>query len=131
MGLMIKLKFIQKKVRYNDRFTNTIRIKLKKEVETFIVNSEHLHLTYVLQNRWQHRKIDKIKGVFDRISDTMKGMQIQLKYRWKRKGRHFLIKLKFLYNISDNIMEIHVKILTLKYFVVIFTDTMVGIQIRW
>ena len=44
---MIKLKFIQKKTPIHDRFTNTIRIKLKKEVETYFVNSEDLHLTDV------------------------------------------------------------------------------------
>lgn len=32
---------------YNDRLTNTIRIQLKKEVETYIVNSEDLHIIYV------------------------------------------------------------------------------------
>ena len=60
-------------------------------------------------------KIDKIEDIFDKISDKMNGIQIQLKYKWKRKGRHFLIKLKLLYNISE-VMEIHLKMLKFEDF---------------
>ena len=49
-------------------------------------------------------------------SETMKGIQIQLEYKSKRKWRHFMIKLKIFYNISDKIMEIHVKMLKFEDF---------------
>ena len=39
--------YSEKKPGYNDRHTNTIRIQLKKEVETYSVNSKDLHVTYV------------------------------------------------------------------------------------
>ena len=35
----------RKKLWYNDRHTNTIRIQLRKDVETYSVNSDALHLT--------------------------------------------------------------------------------------
>ena len=46
----------------------------------------------------------------------MKGIQIQLEYKCKIKWRHFLLKLKFLYSLSDIIMEIHVKMLNFEDF---------------
>ena len=39
--------FFAKKLRCNDKMTNTIRIQLKKEDETFSDKSENFQLTYV------------------------------------------------------------------------------------
>ena len=61
-------------------------------------------------------KLIKLKFFLKKISESMKGIQIQLEYKCKRKWRHFLLKLKFLYSISDIIMEIHVKMLNFEDF---------------
>ena len=45
----IKQKIFLKKLRCNDKDTNTIRIQLKNEEEIFSDKSEDFHLTYVLK----------------------------------------------------------------------------------
>ena len=44
---LLKLKRFGKTLRYNDRHRNTIRIDLKKEVETFSDKNDDLHQTHV------------------------------------------------------------------------------------
>ena len=48
-----------------------------------------------MYDNMDNRKIDKIEDFFDKNTDTLKGILIQLEYKWKRKCRYFLIKLKF------------------------------------
>ena len=78
--------YLEKRHTYDDR--NTFRIHLNKEMESYTVNSEDLHLTY--DKMYDNiGKLIKLKIVCDKISDTMKGKQIQLEYQWKVSGDIF------------------------------------------
>ena len=61
----------------NDRHTNTIRIQWKKEQEIYSVNSQDLCLIYVWQMDYNTGKLVKLKIFLIKISDSMKGIQIQ------------------------------------------------------
>ena len=61
----------------NDRHTNTIGIQWKKEQEIYSVNSQDLHLIYVWQMDYNTGKLVKLKIFLIKISDSMKGIQIQ------------------------------------------------------
>ena len=52
----------------------------KRDVEIYPFNSENLHLI-IYDKMDDNRKIDKIEDYFHKISDTMKGIQIQLEYQ--------------------------------------------------
>ena len=68
--------------------------------------------------------------IFWKNSDTIIGIQIKLSHNWKGIGDIFLTKLKISYNMTDKVRKIHGKNLKIEFFLVIFTDTMVGIQIK-
>ena len=49
---------------------------MKKEEDTFLQRTEDSHLTYIWQNWGLHKITDIILDFFEKISDTMKGIQI-------------------------------------------------------
>ena len=62
----MKLKIFLKKLRCNDKHTNTIRIQLKKGEETLADKTENIYLTYVSEKWELHRIIDKIEDLLRR-----------------------------------------------------------------
>ena len=69
-----------KKLRYNDKLTDTIRIQLKKEEKTFSHKTTAFHLTYLWFNWGLHRISHKIEDFLGKISYTLIGIQRQLSH---------------------------------------------------
>ena len=85
---------LRKQLRDNDRHTNTIRILLKKKGEAS-VNSKDLHLTYEWKMDDDLGKLIKLKIFFDKISDSMKGIQIQYDYKQNKNMETYSHKTEY------------------------------------